>query len=383
MKITQFTICLTITAMLMLGLAGCINSTPIEQAVITSGVTASGQPELAASSFQPDVQKIYCSVKLSAISSSSTVKAEWYIAKSDNVTLNNSLIGSETLAATGPYIVFTFTRADQLLPKGDYEVKLYYDNKYQKSATFQVQGEASGPAATVTEATMCSSIDVLTNKPIDNLDTFPNDISKIFCSFKVSGAGINTALTGHWVYVSGDLPGLAGKTISDSTTTAEGRDYISFSIAMPPGKIFPNGQYDLKLLAEDKEVADLPFKIVAPSAIPGPFFAGISTFGYADSDNKTVALMAEFPADTPQVNLLVKAYNVPADTTLDIQWIIAKSDDQSILDTIVKEDKLPVKGSGDIVTALISRSQPFIKGDYQVKLLVGTQLIATVPFKIQ
>lgn len=93
--------------------------------------------------------------------------------------------------------------------------------------------------------------------------------------------------------------------------------------------------------------------------------------------------MAEFPADTPQVNLLVKAYNVPADTTLDIQWIIAKSDDQSILDTIVKEDKLPVKGSGDIVTALISRSQPFIKGDYQVKLLVGTQLIATVPFKIQ
>jgi hypothetical protein len=371
------------TLLLLLGLAGCINQSPIEQAVITSGVAKTGQPELAADSFAPDVKNIYCSVKLSATSTTSMVKAEWYVAKSDEAGLTNSLIGNETLAASSPYIVFTFTRADKLLPRGDYEVKLYFDDKYQKSATFKIQGNTSAPAATVSEATMCSAIDLLTNKPVDKIDTFPNDISKIFCSFKVSGAGVDTALKGHWVYVSGEIAGLAGKTINDSSTTSEGRDYISFSIGVPPGKFFPNGDYDLKLLVEDKEVANLPFKVVAPASIPGPFFAGMSTFAYSGSDNNTIVLTSQFPADSPAVNLLVKAYNVPSGSTLDIQWIVAKSTDQTLIDQVVKEEKLQIQGSGPIVSSLISRSGPFVKGDYQVKLLIGSQEIATVPFKVQ
>ena len=345
MKITRLTFYLMIsTSFLLLGLAGCVNQSPIEQAVITDNVTRTGQPELAVDSFAPDVNNIYCSVKLSNVSASSTVKAEWYVAKSEEAGLTDSLIGNETLAASSPYIVFTFTRADKLLPRGDYEVKLYYDNKYQKSATFKVQGNASAPAATVSEATMCSAIDLLTNKPIDKIDTFPNDVSKIFCSFKVSGAGVNTVLKGHWVYVGGEIAALAGKTINDSSTTAEGRDFISFSIGVPPGKLFPNGEYDLKLLVEDKEVADLPFKVVAPASMPGPFFTGMSTFAYSGSDNNTIVLTSQFPADAPQVNLLIKAYNVPTDTTLDIQWIVAKSTDQTLIDQVVKEEKLTDPG---------------------------------------
>ncbi len=296
MKVTRLAFYLMLLSSLLLpGLAGCINQSPIDQAVITDNVTKTGQPALSVDSFAPDVNNIYCSVKLSNVAASSAVKAEWYVAKSDEASLTNSLIGNETLAASSPYIVFTFTRADKLLPRGDYEVKLYYDNKYEKSATFKVEGNISAPAASVSEATMCSAVDLLTNKPIDKIDTFPNDVSKIFCSFKVSGAGINTVLKGHWVYVGGELPALAGKTINDSTTTAEGREYISFSIAVPTGKLFPNGQYDLKLLVEDKEVADLPFKVVAPASIPGPFFAGMSTFTYSGSDNNTYCFDITIP----------------------------------------------------------------------------------------
>jgi hypothetical protein len=370
-------------SLLLPGLTGCVNQSPIDQVVITGGVTSTGQPELAVDNFTPDVNNIYCSVKLSNVSASSTVKAEWYVAKSEEAGLTDSLIGNETLPASSPYIVFTFMRADKLMPRGDYEVKLYFDNKYQKSATFKIQGNASAPAAIVSEATMCSAIDLLTNKPIDKIDTFPNDVSKIFCSFKVSGAGVNTVLKGHWVYVGGEIPALAGKTINDSSTPAEGRDYISFSIAVPTGKLFPNGEYDLKLLVEDQEVADLPFKVADPASIPGPFFTGMSTFAYSGSDNNTIALTAQFQADAPQVNLLIKAYNVPTGSTLDIQWIVAKSTDQSLIDQVVKEEKLQIHGSGPIVSSLISRSGPFVTGDYQVKLLANGVEIATVPFKVQ
>ncbi|MGA2157702.1 MAG: hypothetical protein ABSG90_00655 [Dehalococcoidia bacterium] len=383
MKITRLTFCLMISISLLLpGLAGCVNQTPIEGAIITDNVTSSGQPELAVDNFTPDVNNIYCSVKLSNVSASSTVKAEWYVAKSEEAGLTNSLIASESLAASSPYVVFSFIRADKLLPRGDYEVKLYYNNKYQKSALFTIAGSA-GPAAAVSEATMCSAIDLLTNKPIDQINTFPNDVGKIFCSFKVSGAGVNTVLKAHWAYVGGEIPALAGKTINDSSTTAEGRDYISFSIAVPPGKTFPNGEYDLKLLVEDKEVSDLPFKVVPPSSIPGPFFASMSTFAVSGSDNNTIALTAQFPADTPQVNLLVRAYNLPAGTDLDIQWSIVKSTDLTVIDQVVKEDKQQFQGSGEIVSSLISKSKPFITGDYQVKLLADSQEIGTVPFKVQ
>jgi hypothetical protein len=384
MKITRLSFYLMILiSLLLFGLASCINQSPIEQAVITSGVTQTGQPELSVDNFTPDVNNIYCSVKLSNISASSTVKAEWYVAKSEEAGLTDSLIASESLAASSPYVVFAFIRADKLLPRGDYEVKLYFDNKYQKSAMFTIQGNASAPAATVSEATMCSAIDLLTNKPIDKIDTFPNDVSNIFCSFKVSGAGVNTVLKGHWVYVGGEIAALAGKAIYDSSTTAEGREYISFSIGMPPGKLFPNGEYDLKLLVEDTEVVDLPFKVVAPASIPGPFFAGMSTFAYSGSDNKTHALTAHFPADSLQVNLQVSAYNVPADTALDFQWSIVKSTDQTLIDQVVKEDKWQIQGSGPLIDSLNSPSGPFITGDYQVKLLVNGNEIATVPFKVQ
>jgi hypothetical protein len=384
MKITRLAFYLMLLSSLLLpGLAGCINQSPIDQAVITDNVTKTGQPALSVDSFAPDVNNIYCSVKLSNVAASSAVKAEWYVAKSDEASLTNSLIGNETLAASSTYIVFTFTRADKLLPRGDYEVKLYYDNKYEKSATFKIQGDVTAPAATVSEATMCSSIDLLTNKPIDKIDTFPNDVGKVFCSFKVSGAGINTVLKGHWVYVGGEIAALAGKTIDDSSTTAEGRDYISFSIATLPGKPFPNGQYDLKLLVEDKEVADLPFKVVAPASIPGPFFTGMSTFTISSSDNSTFVLTSQFPADAPQINLLVKAYNVPTGTTLDFQWTVVKSTDQTVIDQVVKEDKWRIQGSGPLVDSLNSPSGPFITGDYQVKLLVNSGEIATVPFKVQ
>ncbi len=74
---------------------------------------------------------------------------------------------------------------------------------------------------------------------------------------------------------------------------------------------------------------------------------------------------------------------MPAGTALDIQWIIAKSTDQTLIDQVVKEEKIKIQGSGPIVSSLISRSGPFIIGDYQVKLLTDSGEIATVPFTVQ
>jgi isochorismate hydrolase len=89
-------------SLLLPGLTGCVNQSPIDQVVITGGVTSTGQPELAVDNFTPDVNNIYCSVKLSNVSASSTVKAEWYVAKSEEAGLTDSLIGNETLPASSP-----------------------------------------------------------------------------------------------------------------------------------------------------------------------------------------------------------------------------------------------------------------------------------------
>ena len=362
---------------------GCAGTSPIEQATICSKVTQNGEPETIASIFTPDVSSIYCSVKLRSTSVQSKVKAEWYMVNSDNASLSNSMIGEGSIAAETPYVVLAFTRSDKLLPKGDYEVKLYFDNILVQSVQFKIQGEAASSAATLSDVTMCTSLDLLTNKPLDKTDIFPNDISIIFCSIKLNNADFNTAIKARWTYVSGEMENFKGKTIYEPTRKAEGLEYISFSIGMAPGKQLPIGQYNITLFVDGKEQVNVPFSVVAPSSVKWPYLSEMSTFAYTDQDKKAISLTARFPVDSKEINYKVRAYNAPAGTELVINWILDRGADGLIQEKLIKEDKSIIEGTVEIDGALITKSDPFVKGDYLIKVLIDGQEKLSFPFKIE
>ena len=129
MKIRLFIVyILAAISVLFILTTGCANTSPIEKAVMCSKVSTSGEPVTAVDIFTPDAGTIYCSVKLTSTSLKSNVKAEWYVVNSEEAGLKNNLIGQGTVVAGTPYVVLQFTRSDKLLPRGDYQVKLYFDD---------------------------------------------------------------------------------------------------------------------------------------------------------------------------------------------------------------------------------------------------------------
>ncbi|RPJ63654.1 MAG: hypothetical protein EHM12_01755 [Dehalococcoidia bacterium] len=363
--------------------SGCAGTSSIEHATICSKVTQNGEPETIANTFTPDVSSIYCSVKLRTISLKSNVKAEWYIVNSDEASLKNTLIGQGSVIAGTPYVVLQFARADKLLPKGDYEVKLYFDDVLAQALPFKVQGEATASTAVLSEVTMCTSLNLLTNKPLDKTDIFPNDISIIFCSMKLDEADFNTVIKARWTYISGELDSFKGKTIYEPTTKAEGLEYISFSIGMSPGKQLPIGQYNITLFVDGKEQANVPFTVVDPASIKWPYVSEMSTFSYADKEKMAINLTARFPVDSKEINYKARAYNAPVGTELVIEWILDRSADGIIQEKLVKEDKSVIDGTVEVRGALVTKSDPFVKGDYLIKILIGGQEIMSFPFKIE
>ena len=374
---------LVAVAMVLPLASGCVNNSPIEQAVICKAVSKAGEPMMVTDNLTPDIATIYCSVKLASPSAKSKLKAEWYVVKSEEAGLNDYLIGTETVAADAPYVVFAFARSDKLLPRGDYQVKLFFDDKFVQSVPFYVQGEAAASAVTLSDVTMCTGIDQLTGKPVTSATIFPSDASSIYCSAKVSGAQFNDQVKARWTYKGGELTGVKDRKIAESTVKVEGREYISYSFGPKAGQPFPMGDYSLGLYVDDRELVNLSFTVVAPADIKGPYVGAMAIFTYKDKEKKEVNSTGVFPVETDEVFFAAKIYNAPADTEMNIQWIITRSDEAGVDDYLVKEDKNKIEGTLEIATKLISGKDKFVKGDYVVKLLLGGQEKAAVPFRVQ
>ena len=374
---------LAVITMLYLSSPACVDQSPIERAVLTDNVTVSGEPETVKDSFAPDIDSIYCSVKLATISNQSTVKAEWYIANSDEAGLKDNLIGQGSTLASTPYIVLQFTRSDKLLPRGDYEVKLYFDGKLIQTLPFKVQGEAAPSEATLSESTLCTSIDPFTDRPLDKMDVFPNDISSIYCSVKLNDADFNTNIKASWLYINGELENMKGKIIANPVVKAEAREYISFSLGMPAGKKLPLGEYSITLFVDDKEQEELAFRVVSPSDIKWPYISEMSTFVWGDADKKSIKPTSQFAEDVQEIDFRVNVYNAPPGTELGVQWMLERSSDGVWFDKLLNEEKIKIGGTGPIYPGLLRKSDPFVKGDYLVRLFIDGQEVVSVPFKVQ
>ena len=383
MKILSSAAGIMLTVILFLPVyAGCTQAS-VEQISLCSEVSSSGEPKTIADTFRPDVEEIFCSVKLTSASAKSNVKLEWYIAKSEDGQYNDYLLGSETIAAATPYVVFSFIRSDKLLPHGEYQVKLYYDGKLMQTAPFRVKGEVSPSAAILSEAVMCTCVDPITGKPLDEVDIFPNDSSAIYCVAKIMGAAFGSNISARWVYVEGELKGFEGKEIFNASSKVEDREYVSFSLGTPESKAFPLGSYEVVIGIEDIEQTRLKFQVVDPTSIPGPFISEAFTFTYADEEKTKIDATGIFSAAVREIGLSARAYNVPPNTELIVRWILTQSNDAIYADYLLKEDKAVIEGATPIIALLKRGENEMPAGDYVVKIMVNGKDTVTVPFRVQ
>ena len=384
MKINRLLVYLLMVSVLALPLlAGCIGQPPIDGAVLCPAVSKTGEPLLAADNFTPDINTIYCSVKLNAPSAKSTVRADWYLVKSDESGLSDLLIGSEKVPADAPYVVFAFARSENLLPRGDYRVSLFYDDKAAQVVPFVIQGEPAAPSAKLDDGAMSTGVDVLSGKPLNKATVFPVDSPTIYGSARVSGAGFSDMVVARWVYEGGELGGDKEQKIAEKALNVEGREYINFSISPKEGMPFPKGRYSLRFYVGDIEQLKLPFSVVEDVELPALYVSEADVYAFNDVEQKEVNQTSRFKADTPGIFFRAKIYNAPPGTPMNIQWIIVKSDEAGVDNYQAAEDKNTIDGTLVIAAKLSAGKEKLAIGDYAVKLLLNGEEKVVLPFKVQ
>jgi len=364
-------------------LASCISQPAIERAVICSAVSKTGEPLMVTDNFTPDIKTIYCSVKLNAPSEKSIIRADWYVVKSEEAGLSDSLIGSEKATADAPYVIFAFARGDKLLPRGDYRISLFYDDEPEQRVPFVIQGEPAAPSVKLEEAAMSTGIDTLSGKPLNNVSVFPVDSLIIFGSARVSGADFNDVVKARWVYEGGELGDDREQKIAESSLKVEGREYLNFSISPKEGTPFPRGRYSLIFYVGDVEQLRLYFSVVEDDLLPALYVSEANVYVFRDKEQKEVNLTSRFPVDTSEIFLRAKIYNAPAGTKMDVKWTIVHSDEAGVDNYQVAEDSNIIDGTLVIAAKLASGKDKLVKGDYEVRLLLNGEERVVLPFKVQ
>jgi len=121
------------------------------------------------------------------------------------------------------------------------------------------EGEVSFTTASLSEATMCQSVDK-DMRPVNAISVFNADTPKIFCSVKLSNAPPDTEIKAEWIYIEGEVEDLNNFLIDDWSATTEGTHYISTSMTRPYDG-WPGGEYKVVLYIDGKEKLSVPFTV--------------------------------------------------------------------------------------------------------------------------
>lgn len=117
-----------------------------------------------------------------------------------------------------------------------------------------------GGKTSLSNATMCKSVDLETGEPVEPGDTFTATTGVIFCSVKVSNATPDIEISAEWLYLPAGADDEAGLLISSWSTTMEGTGYIPLSITRPESG-WPQGDYKVVFYRDEQKVLSVPFKV--------------------------------------------------------------------------------------------------------------------------
>jgi hypothetical protein len=130
---------------------------------------------------------------------------------------------------------------------------------YETPASQQTSAPSSQQAS-LSEATICKSVNLTTMAPIERADVFPPDFNIIYCSVKLSNAPPNTEVKAQWFDNN-------NQQLLEKTITADGTRYIASSITRATAAPFTTGNYAVKLFLNGKEQVTVPFKLQASTAV--------------------------------------------------------------------------------------------------------------------
>lgn len=121
--------------------------------------------------------------------------------------------------------------------------------------------EGSAPQSTtasLSEATMCRSVDPQTAKPVEPAEVFPPDTQAIYCSVKLSDATPDTEIIARWVYIKGDAKDIINTVLLEDRRTESGSTYLAFSLPRTETR-FVKGNYTVRLYIYDELQFSVPF----------------------------------------------------------------------------------------------------------------------------
>ena len=153
MKLMRSLISISIMAVVLLcTYAGCSpagNVSQPDQSAITEGVMTisvdddSKPTSPVSTSFPPDTPAIYCSFKVSGVTSDDLIKASWYYIKGEAVGKENELLDEIYTSAQGGeqayYLAFYKHMPAGGWYKGDYQVILSVNNSDKLSVPFEIK----------------------------------------------------------------------------------------------------------------------------------------------------------------------------------------------------------------------------------------------------
>lgn len=118
----------------------------------------------------------------------------------------------------------------------------------------------SSGKSSLSNAVMCTSVDLETGEPIEPTNTFTTTTPIIFCSVKVSNATPDTMISAEWLYLREGDTDETGLLVADWNTTVEGTQYIPLSITRPENG-WPQGHYRLIFYLQDEQALSTSFKV--------------------------------------------------------------------------------------------------------------------------
>ena len=245
-------------------------------------------------------------------------------------------------------------------------------------------GEVSFTTAKLSEATMCLGVDTQ-NKPVNATNSFGVNTPEIFCSAKLSNAPDDTEVLSEWVYVKGEVAGVTDYIIDTLPLTADGTQYLQFSMPRPDGG-WPIGEYKLNLYVDGKDAVSLPFTVSRTATGPGPSGAFISEATLAlsvDAMSRPVDPTNVFRADTPEFICSVLVSNAPAGTELLSEWYYVSGEWQGVTNRLVGSVPFVTQGTQYIALSLTMPDEGWPAGKYQVKLYLNGALQEAVPFDVE
>ncbi|MFC2158663.1 hypothetical protein ACFLT9_12575 [Acidobacteriota bacterium] len=122
------------------------------------------------------------------------------------------------------------------------------------------KGDVSFSTASLSEATICISVDQITGKPVEKGDVFTSETAEIYCSVKLSSAPEETQVLAQWIYIKGEVEGVTDHKIDETSLNTDGTKYLWYSITRPDTG-FPKGEYACKIFLNAKEKFSVPFTV--------------------------------------------------------------------------------------------------------------------------